>query len=363
MEVISLALGAAAPTAPFASLLTLGAFSNEALGIGALVALSVILLFIGLQRIIDARSNAMRDRFEALGVHAAPDQQPAKKRGNRFFGKRAGGRKRGSQDAAMDFEPTNRTFTQRMASELAQADLKITVGEFLSISGVLAGVGALIGLAAPLSTLLGRALLGLLLMLAGIYGPRIWVGRRRLARSRKFNEQLPDMVNLMAGALRTGYAFMQAMELVSREGPEPSRQEFARVVQEVGIGLSPEEALTHLVDRMQSEDLNLLVTAVNVQREVGGNLVEVLEVIATTIRERIKLIGEVGVLTAQQQLSGYIIAGLPVGLGLLLFIISPTYMLGMFTETHWFGIALVGCSGVMVLAGLFIIRRIVDIKV
>lgn len=362
MEAISLTLGAAASAAPFASPLVLGAISNQALGIGALVALSVTLLFIGLQRAIDARSNALRERLEKAGVIAPPPEEQAPKKRKGLFAKRPKRQARNPQDA-LDFEPTRRTFTQRMASELAQADLKITVGEFLSISGVLAGTGALLGLAMPLSTLLGRAMLALILMLAGIYGPRIWVARRRRARSRKFDEQLPDMVNLMAGALRTGYAFMQALELVSREGPEPSRQEFSRVVQEVGIGLSPEEALSHLMERMQSEDLNLLVTAVNVQREVGGNLVEVLEVIATTIRERIKLIGEVGVLTAQQQLSGYIIAGLPVALALLLFIISPTYMLGMFTETHWFGIAIVSCSGVMVLTGLFIIRRIVDIKV
>lgn len=361
METTSLDLGAIASTAPFASWLTLGAISTQALGIGALVAASLTLLFVGLQRMIDARSNAMLDRFVNADIIPVGPEQSSRKPRKRGWGG-FGGRKPKAQQESFDLEPS-RTFTYRMASELAQADLKITVGEFLSISGVLAGAGALIGLAAPLSTLLGRAMLALILMLAGIYGPRIWVTQRRKARSRKFNDQLPDMINLMAGALRTGYAFMQALELVSREGPEPSRQEFARVVQEVGIGLSPEEALTHLVDRMQSEDLNLLVTAVNVQREVGGNLVEVLEVIATTIRERIKLIGEVGVLTAQQQLSGYIIAGLPVGLALLLFIISPTYMLGMFTETHWFGFAIVSCSGVMVLAGLLIIRRIVDIKV
>ncbi|HEU0026413.1 MAG TPA: type II secretion system F family protein [Ktedonobacterales bacterium] len=355
MVAISLGWGALASAAPFAALLTLAAISNQALGVGALVALSIILLFLGLQRVIDARAHAVSDRLREAGVVAAAPEMAAEKRA------RQRGRQRGQREA-VPTDPT-RTSTYRLASELAQADLKITAGEFRIFSGVLAGVGMLVGLAMPLSTILGRAMLALLLLLAGIYGPRIWVSNRRRARGQKFNEQLPDMINLMAGALRTGYAFMQALELVSREGPEPSRQEFERVVREVGIGLSPEEALTHLVDRMQSEDLNLLVTAVNVQREVGGNLVEVLEVIATTIRERMKLIGEVGVLTAQQQLSGYIIAGLPVGLGLLLFIISPTYMLGMFTETHWFGYFLVGCSGVMVLAGLLIIRRIVDIKV
>jgi tight adherence protein B len=353
MEVLSLASGELASGAPFA--LALGALSTTALGIGALIMFSIILIFWGLQRAIDARTSAVSRRFEQVGVVAAgPDpQEQARSRGRNR-------RQRRRQPIEGD---RTRSFTYRMASELAQADLRITVGEFLSISGVLAGVGALIGLAAPLSTLLGRALLALILMLAGLYGPRIWVSRRRRARTTRFNEQLPDVINLMAGALRTGYAFMQSMELVAREGPDPTKSEFARVVQEVGYGLSPDEALSHLVDRMNSEDLNLLVTAVNVQREVGGNLVEVLEVIATTIRERIKLVGEVGVLTAQQQLSGYIIAALPVGLALLLFIISPTYMLSMFTLTHWFGFALVGCSGVMVLTGLFFIRRIVDIKV
>lgn len=362
MEAISLALGALASGAPLASLtsfVTLAALSTTALGIGALVMGAVVVLFLGLQRMIDNRGSALRERFEraAEGAAAAPEEIRSGKKPKK------GRFRRNQPQEVIDFEPANRTFSQRMASELAQADVKITVGEFLSISGVLAGVGALIGLSMPLSTLLGRLLLALILFLVGIYGPRFWVAQRRRGRSRKFNDQLPDMINLMAGALRTGYAFMQALELVSREGPEPSRQEFARVVQEVGIGLTPEEALSHLVDRMQSEDLNLLVTAVNVQREVGGNLVEVLEVIAMTIRERIKLLGEVAVLTAQQQLSGYIISGLPVALALMLFIISPTYMLGMFTETHWFGIALVSCSGAMVLTGLFIIRRIVDIKV
>lgn len=351
MEAFSLALGAAASGAPFE--LALAGISTMALGAGALIAFGVILIFLGLQRAIDARSRALSRRFADAGVvvPVGPEAQ-----------QRRSGRRQGGRRAPVETDPT-RNSAYRLASELAQADLRITVGEYQIMRAVLASLGALIGLAAPLSTITGRVLLALVLLIAGLFGPGIWVNRRRKARADKFNEQLPDVINLMAGALRTGYAFMQALELVSREGPEPTRTEFARVVQEVGIGISPDEALTHLVDRMQSEDLNLLVTAVNVQREVGGNLVEVLEVIATTIRERIKLIGEVGVLTAQQQLSGYIIAALPVGLGLLLFIISPDYMLSMFTLTHWFGYALIGCSGVMVLMGLIIIRRIVDIKV
>lgn len=334
-----------------ASVGTLAALiSTPVLIIGALVMGAVLLLFVGLQRIIDARTNAVKTRLDAMGVTGLDlVYNPAAQ---------AGAGKRGRR------QPTSGSgqsaYSLRLASELAQADLRITAGEFLTLRGVLAATGALLGLLIPVG---GRPLLALVLLLIGLYAPVFWVRRRRAARQRKFDEQLPDMINLMAGALRTGYAFMQTLELVAREGAEPSRSEFERVVREVSLGIPPEEALSHMVERMQSDDLNLLVTAVNVQREVGGNLVEVLEVIASTIRERLRLIAEVGVLTAQQQLSGYIIAFLPVGLGLLLFIINPTYMTGMFTDTHWCGWTLVTCSGIMVVAGLIVIRRIVNIKV
>lgn len=326
-------------------------FTTQALVIGGLVFVGILLLFLGIQRVVDSRTRDFDERMHELGIVGLA---PA------VSGKRDKRKKepRGKRQRAAGESPSG--YTVRLASELAQADLRITAGEFMTLRGVLASVGALLGLVLPVGN---PFVLALVLLLAGLYGPMVWLRRRKLARQRKFNEQLPDLINLMSGALRTGYSFMQSLELVAREGVDPAKNEFGRVVREVGIGIPPEEALTHLVDRMQSEDLNLLVTAVNVQREVGGNLVEVLEIIASTIRERIKLIGEVGVLTAQQQLSGYIIAMLPVGLGLMLFIINPSYMLSMFTTTHWFGWTVVSCSGVMIVIGLIIIRRIVDIKV
>ncbi len=329
--------------------------TTQALVIGGLVAGGVILFFLGVQRIVDARTNAVSRRLNDLGVVGAAPEMVGLAKGRRS----RRDKRRGRQQVNDAINPPS-NYTVRLAGELAQADLRITAGEFLTLRGVLASVGALLGLVIPVGN---PYVLALLLLLAGLYGPTFWLRRRKLARQRKFNEQLPDLVTLMSGALRTGYSFIQSLDLVAREGVEPSKTEFLRVVREVGIGITPEEALGHLVQRMQSEDLDLLVTAVNVQREVGGNLVEVLEIIAGTIRERLKLIGEVGVLTAQQQLSGYIIAMLPVGLGLLLFIINPTYMLSMFADTHWFGWTMVSCSLVMVVTGLLIIRRIVDIKV
>lgn len=333
----------ASPPISLAALIT-----TQALVIGGLVAAGVILFFLGIQRVVDSRTGALNKRFEALGVVAAPEVSNRRGRQDKR-GKRGG-----------PGGPRQSDYSIRLASELAQADLKITAGEFMTVRGVLAAFGALLGLVLPVGNPL---VLALLLLLAGLYGPTLWLRQRKLARQHKFNEQLPDLVTMMSGALRSGYAFMQSLELVAREGQEPAKSEFGRVVREVGLGISPEEALSHLVERMQSEDLNLLVTAVNVQREVGGNLVEVLEIIATTIRERLKLLGEVGVLTAQQQLSGYIIACLPIGLGLILFIINPTYMTSMFTETHWFGWTVMSCSLIMVFIGLMVIRRIVNIKV
>ena len=197
----------------------------------------------------------------------------------------------------------------------------------------------------------------------GRYAPRFYVQRQKAKRLRAFNSQLSDTVGLLSSALRSGYSFLQAMELVSREGPSPVAGEFERVVREVGLGLSPEEALANLVRRTESDDLELMVTVINVQREVGGNLAEVLDSIGNTIRERVKLIGEIRVLTAQQKYSGYIVGLLPVGLSLILLVINPKYLISVFQTTTWCGWTMFGCAGIMILAGFFFIQRIVDIKV
>jgi tight adherence protein B len=323
--------------------------SGLAILLGALVGTGIALLFVGLQRVIDAQTTRVSSRLDqfTFNVAAGPSVKARKPRRRRRV-------------ATYVDSGNARSFTITLARDLARADLKITVGEFMVLTVVLASLGGLIGFALPVA---GRILLGAVLGAAGLFGPRFYVTRRRNARQQAFNNQLSDVITLMSGALRSGYSLLQSMELVAREGPSPVSMEFDRVVREVGLGLSPEEALANLVDRMQSEDLELLVTAINVQREVGGNLVEVMDTISTTIRERVKLVGEVKVLTAQQAYSGYIIALLPVVLAVLLGVINPSYMLGVFQTTHWCGWTMVGCSGIMIFAGFMLIRRIVDIKV
>lgn len=321
---------------------------------GALTAAAVLLLFVGMQRTLGNRANSVAKQLDRLGVYEpAPAAsrlemltQRARHRPRPVYSPTAGGSKP--------------TYTQKLARDFAQADLKITVGEYLVLTSVLASLGAIVGFALPIG---GHVVLGAVLLVVGLYGPRIYVTRRKRRRMRAFNAQLADMVALMSGALRSGYSLAQAMDLAAREGPAPAGPEFERVVREIALGLTPEEAFGNLIVRMESEDLVLLVTALNVQREVGGNLVEVLETIANTIRERTKLVGEVRVLTAQQQYSGYLIALLPVALSVMLTIINPNYILSVFKDTTWCGWTMAGCSGAMIFTGFLIIRKIVDIKV
>lgn len=247
-------------------------------------------------------------------------------------------------------------FAQRLARDLARADVKMTAGEFLILQFLATASG---GLAAYF--LSGESLLlGLVGLLAGYFIPRLWLNRRIAARLGAFNSQLPGTIDLLANSLRAGYSLLQAMETVSREAPEPTATEFRRVVREVGLGLSPQEALDHLVRRMQSDDLELMVTAINIQHEVGGNLAQILESIAHTIRERVRIKGEIATLTAQQVISGYIISALPILLALVLYLINREYIMGMF-EGVFICIPIIGA--LMIIVAFLIIRRITAIEV
>jgi tight adherence protein B len=155
------------------------------------------------------------------------------------------------------------------------------------------------------------------------------------------------------------------MELVSREAPPPMSNEFRRVVQEVGLGLSTEDAMNNLLRRVPSDDLDLLITAVNIQHEVGGNLAPILETIGHTIRERVRIKGEIAVLTAQGRISAYVITALPIFLAIVITVINPTYMAPIFTfglpPNAWCCLPVTALA--MIIAGFFAIMKIVDIEV
>jgi len=204
--------------------------------------------------------------------------------------------------------------------------------------------------------------MSLVLAMIGFFVPRLYVSRLISSRLIGFETQLPDTLGLWVNALRSGYSVMQAMEAIARDAPEPTMGEFQRVVKEVQLGIDMPDALEHLLERIESDDLDLVVTAVNIQREVGGNLAEILDVISTTIRERIKLKGEIRVLTAQGRITGYLISFLPIGLALFLNAASPGYM-GQLFDDHNCGWPMLGAGLTLIGIGTAVIQKIVDIEI
>ncbi|MGQ9502620.1 MAG: type II secretion system F family protein [Anaerolineae bacterium] len=250
-----------------------------------------------------------------------------------------------------------RRFARNIATNLARANLKLTVGEYIILQVVsVLGTGLLFYLIMHQNMFL--TLGGLV---AGYFLPGLYVKMRQRKRLRDFNNQLGDAINLLANGLRSGYSLLQAMDAVANEMPPPISEEFQRVVREIGLGLSTERAMNNMLRRIPSDDLDLMITAINVQHEVGGNLAEILETISHTIRERVRIKGEIRVLTSQQMISGYVISFLPIGLGLILFAMNPAYMGRMFQDTC--GIAMIAVGGVMMAAGFFAIQKIVNIEV
>jgi tight adherence protein B len=202
----------------------------------------------------------------------------------------------------------------------------------------------------------------------GLFLPRFYVKRQQTVRLNKFNDQLSDMLNLMVNGLRAGYSTMQALEAVSRELPPPISTEFHRVVQEMQIGIPMEKALDNLLRRIPSDDLDFVVTAINVQREVGGNLSEILDNISFTIRERVRIKGEIRVMTAQVRTSGIVLSLIPVFLGLALWFISPEYIGTFFADNSIMpqpmcGIIAVSTIVIMIALGYFVMAKIADIEV
>jgi tight adherence protein B len=244
-----------------------------------------------------------------------------------------------------------------LATELARADMKLTPAEFVFLTLL----STLVGFVLALLIFRGNLLFALGGALLGIFVPR-WV-MRFLQRKRlhAFDAQLGDTVVLLSNSLRSGYSLLQSMETVTKELGPPVATEFSRVTREVGLGLTLEEALSNLMRRVPSDDLDFMVTAINIQREVGGNLAQILDVIAETIRERIRIMGEIRSITAQQRLSALVLSLLPMGLGLALFALNPEYVSQLWHYNC--GIVMLIVGGCLIVLGYLVIRRIASIEV
>lgn len=249
-----------------------------------------------------------------------------------------------------------RGMTKGIEEQLTKADIPLRGEEFLIIWILLAlGPGTLLYITSS------NVILAFVLYLMGILLPPILLNIARQKRLKKFNLLLGESLSIMANALRAGFSFMQCLEMVSREMPNPLAKEFARTYREMNLGTPTEQALQNMVKRVASDDLDLLVTAVLIQRQVGGNLAEVLDNISNTIRERIRIQGEIKTLTAQGRLTGIIIGLLPVALLLLLLIVNPTYMEPLISSKV--GWALLATGVINECIGLIIINKIISIDV
>ena len=322
--------------------------------IAALAALAVVVIAIGIAMSAGGGSVASRlERYASAGGGAADE----------------GGDRESAVVAGLSRVIERQDLATRLSVDLARADLKMRPAEFLILWAVtpviFLGIAFVLGFVFPgfqnIVALVAAVLIGL-------YAPRFYLKRRQAKRIAAFGQQLPDTITLLANSLRAGSSFLQGIELVTREARPPISEEFDRVVRDMQLGLAMQPALNNLVRRVASEDLELMVTAIQIQSQVGGNLATVLDSIAFTIRERVRIHAEINTLTAMQRYSGYVITLLPVGLAGLLFLISPTYMTAMFeTPPEMLGLPagvvffIVGLISMGI--GYLLIRRIVDIKV
>ncbi len=253
-------------------------------------------------------------------------------------------------------------WSRSVEHKLVKAGLPLKGAEFAAICFATAMLGAALlnGLAGGRGAGPAAGVLpGFIGSMLGYLAPQVYLGVRIRKRARAFDAQLGDALILAANSLRTGYSFLQSVELVSREMRPPLSTEFARMLKEMSLGVTTEDAMINMAKRVESSDLDLAVTAALIQRQVGGNLAEVLDSIAATIRERIKLKGDIKTLTAQGRVSGLIISVLPILLATVIFLINPGYIKTLFE--HPLGQTMLVSSAVGMVSGFIWVRKIVNI--
>lgn len=323
--------------------MTLALFTILALGFG--VALAGGLAIFALVNLLVA-GDAVNERIEAYALidEDSPQRALEKRRAriNRF-------RLRLNNMLSM-------FVSEELSLQLLSANWPITETEFLLIRFWGSVIALILGWAILRSPLSGLGFAVIVYLIPSIY-LRMSINRRQLA----FERQLVDVLVLINGAIRAGYSLLQSLDVVVREMKPPASDEFRRVRREVGLGLPISQAFLNLTSRMQNDDLYLVVTAININQQVGGNLVTMLDAVTQTIRERVRLFAEVRVLTSQQRFNSYILTLIPILVGALMFALNPTYMAGLFTPGIWLCIPIGAALGVIL--GNIWIRRLSRIEV
>ncbi len=246
-----------------------------------------------------------------------------------------------------------------LAEQLSRADLKLRTSEWMLVRVGTAAFLALVGLLR-----FGLGAFGVQALLLGVLGyfiPQFYLGFRQRRRLKSFNNQLGDTLVLMANALKTGYSLAQALDVVANKASPPMNQEFDRVVKEVNLGAGIEESLGRMVRRTESSDLDMVATAIAINRKIGGNLSEILETISETIRERVRIKGEMSSMTAQARGSGYMITALPIVLGVFMYFVTPAYFAPMLGSP--IGIGMLVVAAIFMGLGQLIMGKIATVDV
>ncbi|MGI6705155.1 MAG: type II secretion system F family protein [Clostridia bacterium] len=247
-------------------------------------------------------------------------------------------------------------YFNKIETEMAKADLLLHPKEYLSIVAILS-----VSIGLILYTVTRQISIGLMGILIGMILSRIFVNLKKGQRVMKLNHQLVDAITLISNGLKAGYSFFQAAELVAQDMRPPIADEFRKMIRQMNLGMPAEEALRRLGERVESEDMDLVITAILIQRQVGGNLAEVLDSITNTIRERVKIKGEIKSKTAQGRISGLILVFLPPALAFIIYIMSPTFMNALFTDP--LGWLMIGIAVLLQVLGIIFILRIINIEV
>ena len=318
--------------------------------IAGLVFLAIFLLILGVRQLQAGTEDAVTSRVKNIFS-------------DRMFGLIKGTKNRSRNETAgrKVLEYSGRFFiakkmTAKFDADLAKADIPLKGEEFLGLSLILVIVCGVFFL-----VITGNPVAGAIAAVIGWYLPRLVLRTALSRRINKFNSQIGDALVVMANSLRSGFSFLQSMDMVRKEMSDPIAKEFGAAIQEMNWGAPTEEALTNMSARVNSADFELVVTAVLIQRQVGGNLAEVLDSIGNTIRERIRIKGEIKTLTAQGRMSGIIIGLLPFLLTLAVFFMNPDYITPLFTNKT--GLILLSVALLSQIIGVSIIRKIVNIAV
>ena len=244
--------------------------------------------------------------------------------------------------------------------ELSRADLRLRVSEYVALRVFLATllfalVFVLVS-SRPVAMLLGVALAAV-----GFAAPAFYVRLRMRNRLNKLETQLEEALTLIANSLKAGFGLLQSLDLTAQQLEHPIATELRRTLHDINVGSSTEEALVAFGERANSYDLDIVITAILIQRTVGGNLAEILSTVAGTMRDRVRLRGEIKTLTAQQMMTGYVLGALPIAVMGLLFVVSNEYVMPLFTTVA--GQVVLAGAAVMELFGMLLIRRILAIEV